>query len=93
MAAFQVLKTYLVPHRDLIVLSGTPVSGMPVPGGAVELPREVKGPGWVPILDVQKIRFGDEDRWCLVLEHAVVEGAPLMEFGDLEGLPLQIRGP
>ncbi len=93
MAAFHVEKTYLVPHRDLIVLAGSPVSGLPVPGGAVELPREVKGPGWVPIFDVQKVQFADRERLCIVLQHAVVEGAPLMEFSDLEGLPLQLRGP
>jgi hypothetical protein len=92
-AAFHVEKTYLVPHLDLIVLSGTPVSGLPVPGGAVELPREIKGPGWVPIRDVQRVAFADRERLCILLDHAVVEGAPLMEFSDLEGLPLQLRGP
>lgn len=93
MGAFHVDKAYLVPHHDLIVLAGTPVSGLPVPGGSVELPREVKGPGWVPIHDVQRVRFGDRDKLCIVLLYQVVEGAPLMEFTDLEGLPLQLRGP
>lgn len=91
MAAFEVQKTYMVPHRDLIVLAGRAVSGMPRPGGAIELPRELKGPGWVPISDVQQVTFGEVERLCVVLEWAVVEGAPLMEFADLEGLSLQIR--
>ncbi len=93
MAAFQVEKAYLVPHKDLIVLAGTAVSGLPVPGGAVELPREIKGPGWVPIHAVQTVQFADRSRLCIILLYAVVEGAPLMEFTDLEGLPLQLRGP
>ena len=90
-AAFEVEPTYMVPHRDLIVLAGKAVSGMPRPGGAIELPRELKGPGWVPISDVQKVPFGEVERLCVILEWSVVEGAPLMEFGDLEGLALQIR--
>jgi hypothetical protein len=92
-AAFRVEKAYLVPHRDLIVLAGTPESGLPVPGGAIELPREIKGPGWVPIHAVQRVPFADRERLCVILEYAVVEGAPLMEFTDLEGLPLSLRGP
>lgn len=91
MAAFEVEKVYMVPHRDLIVIRGRPVSGQPVPGGAIELPRELKGPGWVPIADVQTVRFGEVERLCVVVTWSSIEAAPLMEFADLEGIALQIR--
>lgn len=92
MASFYVDKVYYLAHRDLVVLAGRPESGLPVPGGAIDLPREVKGPGWVPIHDVQKVPFQDgTTKLCVVLEWSVLESAPLMEFSSLEGLALDLR--
>ena len=92
MPAFRVDKVYFVPHRDLLVLAGVPETVPPKPGWSVDLPREVKGPGWVPILDVQSVPFADgTEKPCIVLDYAVVEGAPLMEFSDLEGLSLELK--
>ena len=92
MAAFSVKKVYYIPHRDLIVLSGSLESGKVAPGDAIDLPREVQGPGWVPIHDVQQIPFLDgRTELGLVLLWDVVSGAPMMEFSALEGLALQIR--
>ena len=92
MPAFRVDKVYFVPHRDLLVLAGTPESVLPRPEWSIDLPREIKGPGWVPIHDVQMVPFADgTEKLCVVLEYAVVEGAPLMEFGDLEGLALELK--
>jgi len=92
MGAFHVDHVYLVPHQDLLVLAGARVSGLPGPGWSVDLPREVQGPGWVPIHDVQQVPFADgADKFCLILQYAVVEGAPLMEFRDLEGRTLDLR--
>ena len=92
--AFHVDKVYFVPHRDLLVLSGRQDGAPPVPRGSIDLPREIKGPGWVPILDVQAVPFaGGDARPCVILEYSVLESAPLMEFSDLEGLTLEVRGP
>ena len=92
--AFHVLKVYYVPHRDLLVLTGRVEGSAPAPGGSVDLPREVQGPGWVPILDVQVVPFADGTmKPAIVLSYEVVEGAPLMEFSSLEGLTLDTRGP
>ncbi len=92
MAGFQCDKVYYMAHRDLLVLAGRPVSGQPSAGWSVDLPREIKGPGWVPVHDVQTIPFADgTDRFCLVLEYEVVTSAPLMEFSDLEGRVLDLR--
>ena len=77
--AFAVDKVFFVPHRDLLVLAGRAESAAPVPQGAIDLPREVQGPGWVPILDVQTIPFEDgTTKLCVILEYAVIESAPLM---------------
>ena len=92
MASFTVHKVYYAGHLDKLVLAGRAESGLPRPGWAIDLPREVKGPGWVPIHDVQTIAFNDgTSRLCVVLEYEVVTGAPLMEFSSLEGLSLDVR--
>lgn len=91
MASLQVKKVYYVPHRDLVVLSGEILGRAPQPGWAIDLPRQLKGPGWVPISDVQVISFADGDRLCIILDWAVLEGAPLMEFSDLEGKALDYK--
>lgn len=89
--AFKVRKVYYLAHRDLVVLAGEIEGAPPRPGGSIDLPREVQGPGWVPIHDVQSIAFADGPRLCVVLEYQVLEGAPLMEFSSLEGLALDCR--
>jgi hypothetical protein len=91
--AFRVLKVYSVPHRDLIVLAGVTEGIEPLPGGTIDLPTEIRGPGWVPIYDVQEIDFAGQLRTAVVLEWRVVEPAPFMEFADLEGRPLDCRRP
>lgn len=92
MAAFLVDKVYYVPHRDLVVLTGAMESGIVRPGYSVDLPREIKGPGWVPIHDVQTIPFRDgKQRLGIVLQYELLTGGPLMEFSHLEGLALDIR--
>jgi hypothetical protein len=90
--AFRVEKVYYVPHRDLVVLAGRVEGSGPRPGGSIDLPREVKGPGWVPISDVQTVAFADRERLCVILDYQVIEGAPLMEFSSIEGLALECRG-
>lgn len=89
--AFRVQKVFGVPHRDLVVLAGTIEGPPPAPGGTIDLPVEVKGPGWVQILDVQPLELGGAVWTAVVLEWRVVESAPFMEFGDLEGLTLDTR--
>jgi hypothetical protein len=92
LAAFSVKKAYYIPHRDLIVLAGVLESGVVRPGDAIDLPREINGPGWVPIHDVQQIPFLDgRTELGIVLLWDTVTGAPLMEFAALEGLALQVR--
>ena len=91
MASFQVHKVYWVTQRDLVVLAGVTGESLPRPGQAIDLPREVKGPGWVPIADAQTIEFADGPRPCVILEYGVLEGSPLMEFTDLEGKILSVR--
>lgn len=91
MASFLVQKVYWVAHRDQVVLAGAPGETLPRPGQAIDLPRDVKGPGWVPIADVQVVEFADGPRPCVILDYGVLEGAPLMEFSDLEELALEVR--
>lgn len=91
MASIEVDKVYYVPHQDLVVLAGRLLGRPPAAGWSIDLPVALKGPGWVPITDVQKIPFADRERTCIVLQYAVFEGAPLMEFSDLEGAVLDYR--
>lgn len=92
--AFFCQRVYYVPHRDLLVLAGRPDPTVPVAGGSVDLPHELKGPGWVPIADVQSVPFADgTHQTCIIVEYQYIEAAPLMEFSDLEGKPLSLRRP
>ena len=91
MASLSVQKVYYVPHRDLLVLSGRIEGRAPQPGWSIDLPVAVRGPGWVPIADVQVVDFADGARTCVILDYQVLESAPLMEFSDLEGATLDFR--
>jgi hypothetical protein len=83
----------MVMHRDLIVLVGRFQGDAATPGWEVDCPEAIKGPGWVPIRDVQTIRLEDVDWPALVLEYESFTSAQLMEFGDLEGRALDLRDP
>ena len=90
--AFHVDKVYYMPQHDLLVLAGRADPTVPTPKDAIDLPRSIQGPGWVPIRDVQVVPFEDgTERLCVVLDYDVVVPAPLMEFKDLEGLDLDVR--
>ncbi len=92
MASFRVETVYYVPRQDLLVLAGTYESGTVQAGWAIDLPREINGPGWVPIYDVQRLSFADgSHKQCLVLDYEVITGAQLMKFSDLEGVVLEVR--
>lgn len=92
MAAFRVHKAYYVSHQDCVALAGRIESGKVAAGMRIDLPREVKGPGWVPISGVQTVQFADgKARLCVLIDYEVLTGAPLMEFADLEGLALDVR--
>ncbi|MEQ1572499.1 MAG: hypothetical protein ABMA64_43165 [Myxococcota bacterium] len=90
---FQVDKVYYLPHRDLVVIAGRVEGAPPRAGGSIDLPRQINGPGWVPVHDLQTVAFADGDRLCVILDYQVLEGAPLMEFSALEGLILDVRNP
>ena len=90
MASFHCDNAYWVMHQDLVVLSGYLLSGKVLPGWAVDLPREIKGPGWVPIRDVQMVDFAGKRKLCIVLDYDVLGHDPvhgqhlgilLIEFG------------
>jgi hypothetical protein len=86
-------KVYYVAHRDLIVLTGHAESGAVFAGMEIDLPVSIRGPGFVPIVDVQHIPFRDGTlRFGVVVNYESVTSAPFMEFRDLEGLTLDIRG-
>jgi hypothetical protein len=92
MASFRCEKVYYVPHQDLVAFAGAMESGFVRPGFRIDLPRELHGPGWVPLLDVQTVPFRDgRTRLCLLVEYQHVASNQLMEFSDLEGLSLEIK--
>jgi hypothetical protein len=93
-AAFRCEKVFYVPGQDLVALVGAMESGFVRPGFMIGLPPELRGPGWVPIRDVQTVPFRDgRTRLAVLLDYEVLTGAPLMEFSDLEGKPLDVRKP
>jgi len=89
MAFFQVFKTYYLFKKDALVLTGQLV-GEVEPGMYVDLPREVNGPGPVPILGVEVVQFADGALPAITIAHEHIEDAPLMEFCDLEGRLLTV---
>ncbi len=72
-----------------LVLTGQ-VVGAIEPGMYVDLPREVNGPGPVPILGVEYVQFADGALPAITIAHKHIEDAPLMEFCDLEGRLLAV---
>ncbi len=92
MAAFWCEKGFYVPGQDLVALVGAMESGYVRPGFFIGLPPEVKGPGWVVIRDVQQVPFRDgRTRLAVLLDYDALSAAPLMEFTDLEGRPLDVK--
>lgn len=93
MAAFHVDKAFYYARLDAVLLSGVFVDTDEVgEGWTVDLPAAVKGHGPVPIHEVSSIQFADGSvRKCLVLKYEVFADAPLLEFGDLEGLTLALE--
>lgn len=92
MASFTVSRCFYHPVGDHLVLAGRLESGMAAPGMQVDLPRELRGPGWVTVSDVQVVPFRDGTRQlCLILPYASISEHPFMEFGDLEGKALDVR--
>jgi hypothetical protein len=89
MGCFQVFKTYFLFKMDALVLTGHLV-GEVEPGMYVDLPREVNGPGPVPILGVEYVQFADGALPAITIAHEHIEDAPLMEFCDLEGRLLEV---
>ncbi len=91
MAAFQVDKVYWHPTQDLLVLAGRLEGSWPSTDLQVDLPREIGGPGWVPVLTVQVVDFQDARRTCLILHDSVVAGKPLFEPDHLQGKAVDLR--
>lgn len=93
MPAFHVDHTYYIAARDIFLLAGHTVSGTVKPGMAVDLPKEIRGPGWVPIGGVQTVPFGKGvSKLCLLIDYQFVAAAPFMEFDHLHGKTLDVRG-
>jgi len=92
MAAFYVEKTFYLAAQDALLLAGHMVSGRLGPDMAVDLPHEIKGPGWVPIGGTQTVPFADgRNLLCLILDYQLLTGCPFMEFADLHGKTLDLR--
>jgi len=91
-AAFYCEKTFYLANGDSFVMAGRMVSGTVHEGMAVDLPRELRGPGWVPIAGAQTVPFDDgRALLCLLIDYAIIAGSPFMEFGDLHGKTLDVR--
>jgi len=85
----QVHKAYWMPRTDALVLTGQLV-GQVEPGMLVDLPREVNGPGPVPIRSVELVEFTTGTMLAITVDHDELEVAPLMEYADLEGRLLEV---
>lgn len=91
MAAFQVEEVYWHPTQDLLLLAGRLEGSWPSTDIQVDLPQELGGPGWVPVLTVQVVDFKDKRRTCLILHDSVIAGKPLFEPDLLKGKPVDLR--
>ena len=89
MGFVQVHKAYWMPRTDVLVLTGQLV-GQVEPGMLVDLPREVNGPGPVPIRSVELVEFATGTMLAITVDHEELEVAPLMEYRDLEGRLLEV---
>ena len=88
---FRVQRAYYLPRRDLIVLTGTLVSGDLRPGMLVDFPRSMGGPGLVRIATVETVRFADgNEDLALTVDFHDLEPSPLFEPSRLEGRVIDV---
>jgi hypothetical protein len=91
-ASFTVDRCFYHPVGDHLVLAGRLESGQASPGMQIDLPQELRGPGWVTVTDVQWVPFrGGARQLCLILPYAALSEHPFLEFSDLEGKALDVR--
>lgn len=91
MAEFHVDKAFFLGRTDQLVLTGAPSLGPVVPGMYVDLPREVEGPGPVPIAAVEVVKFADgREVPALCIDFHHLDAAPGLEFASLEGRVLAV---
>ena len=87
---FKVDNAYFHPGYDLVVLTGS-VAQAPVRAGMhVDLPREVNGPGWVPIASLEYVQFPTGPKLALTIPFSAIGGTNL-EPSVLEGRELEVR--
>lgn len=91
MGRFYCHRAYWLMTRDLLVLSGKILEGPVEPGMAIDLPRSIRGPGFVPIHSVQEVTFEDRPpELGVVIQWHHLDAAPMMEPSHLEGRTLQV---
>ncbi len=90
---FKVKKSFYLGSRDLLVLTGDVLQHPVQPGMFIDLPRELRGPGRVPIHTVEFVSFADNrDELCVTIQYHHLATAPLMEFSAVEGHVLEVAG-
>lgn len=95
MGRFAVERSFYLPNRDLMVLTGALLNGDMEPGDRVELPTRLGGPGLVPIAAVEMVQFADgREVPAICVELKWIEGVPTFEPVTLEGeiLGISSRG-
>jgi len=92
MASFHVDKVYYLAREDLLVISGEPDDAALDATWWIDLPERLKGPGYVPVSGVQMVPFANGvQKLCVLLDYALIDSHPLLEFSDLEGEVLGLR--
>jgi len=89
-AKFYVKRCYWVTKRDWIVMTGVVKNGPIFPGMYINLPRELHGPGPVPIGTMEEVELLTGTEFAITFEYRHLESAPLFEPSWVEGRWLDV---
>lgn len=89
---FRVLKAFYLPDRDLLVFTGSVIEGGLVGGMWIDLPRALRGPGWVEVHSVESVQFADgREDLAITVQYGAIESTPLFEPSLCEGRVLSLK--
>lgn len=93
MSLFKVKRSFYLGSRDLVVLTGDVLRHPVQPGMFIDLPRDLRGPGRVPIHSVEFVKFANNvDELAVTFLYHHLATAPLMELSAVEGHVLEVAG-
>jgi len=91
MGAFRVKAAYYMSARDIVVMTGVIESEPVDPGRFIDLPKEIGGPGWVQISNMERVQFTTHMEIAVCFPIRALDKAPLFDVSQVEGHILDVK--